>query len=86
MSWSTMSTPMAVETTTFMSMTVSKPSVVVPLRVGSCTLPNTPTSKRDDRASGERSQRDGHALGCHGVCHWFRILRGRAVWERSAAY
>src|SRR6476660_1122809 len=28
-----------------MSMTVRKPNVVVPAKVGSCTLPNTPTSR-----------------------------------------
>ncbi len=42
MTWSTASTPITVETTTFMSMTVSKPRVVVPSSDGSCTFPNTP--------------------------------------------
>src|SRR4051812_19122433 len=43
-SWSTASTPITTESTTFMSMTVWKPNVVVPASVGSCTLPKTPTS------------------------------------------
>ena len=41
--WSTASTPITVVTTTFISMTVSKPRVVVPSSDGSCTRPKTPT-------------------------------------------
>src|SRR3954451_24003821 len=43
-SWSTASTPITQVTATFMASTVSKPSVVVPSSVGSCTLPTTPSS------------------------------------------
>ena len=48
-------------------------------------LPEHPEEKRDDRASGERRQRAGHALRRRGVCHWIRILHGRTVWGPSAA-
>ncbi len=77
---------MTAVTTTFMSMTVSKPRVVVPSTVGSCTFPNTPRRSATIAPAANAASGPAMLFGAEVFAIWIRILPVAPFGNRPLPY